>query len=121
MQPPLQSALPPAPPPQDAPGSPCPTRLAFMQSDGGLTPVCSFSGHRAVLSGPAAGVVGYARTTWEACGRRPVVALDVGGTSSDVSRFAGVYEHVYEATIAGIAISAPQLDISTVAAGGGSR
>lgn len=106
---------------QDAPGSPCATRLSFMQSDGGLTPVEFFSGHRAVLSGPAAGVVGYALTTWDPGAPTPVVALDVGGTSSDVSRFAGAYEHVFEANVAGIAIQAPQLDISTVAAGGGSR
>jgi 5-oxoprolinase (ATP-hydrolysing) len=92
-----------------------------MQSDGGLSPVEGFSGHKAVLSGPAGGVVGYALTTWDAATRRPIVALDVGGTSSDVSRFAGAFERVYEATVAGVAIQAPQLDISTVAAGGGSR
>jgi 5-oxoprolinase (ATP-hydrolysing) len=74
-------------------GKHCPTRLSFMQSDGGLTPVQYFSGHRAVLSGPAAGVVGYALTTWDPLTAQPVVALDVGGTSSDVSRFAGTYEH----------------------------
>ena len=74
-------------------GRACHTRLSFMQSDGGLTPVQYFSGHRAVLSGPAAGVVGYALTTWDPVAKQPVVALDVGGTSSDVSRFAGSYEH----------------------------
>ena len=67
------------------------------------------------------GVVGYALTTWDPTSKQPVVALDVGGTSSDVSRFAGAYEHVFEATVAGVSIQAPQLDISTVAAGGGSR
>lgn len=43
------------------------------------------------------------------------------GTSTDVSRYAGQYEHVFEATTAGVTLQAPQLDINTVAAGGGSR
>lgn len=43
------------------------------------------------------------------------------GTSTDVSRYAGEYEHVFEASTAGVSIQAPQLDINTVAAGGGSR
>jgi 5-oxoprolinase (ATP-hydrolysing) len=102
----------------EGPGAP---RLLFMQSDGGLTPVQHFSGHRAILSGPAGGVVGYARTTYDAVGRRPVVAFDMGGTSTDVSRYDGSFEHVYETTTAGVTIQAPQLDINTVAAGGGSR
>lgn len=97
------------------------TKLLFMQSDGGLAPVEDFSGHRAILSGPAGGVVGFASTTWEACGRQPVVAFDMGGTSTDVARYSGRLEHVYETTTAGVTIQAPQLDINTVAAGGGSR
>jgi len=108
-------------------------RVQFMQSDGGLTPVSGFSGHRAVLSGPAGGVVGYAMTTARvlqdvaATGvKLPndgscVVGYDMGGTSTDVSRYAGSYEHVFECVTAGVTIQAPQLDISTVAAGGGSR
>jgi 5-oxoprolinase (ATP-hydrolysing) len=48
------------------------------------------------------------------------ISLDVGGTSTDVSRFAGRYEVTYETTTAGISIQSPQLDINTVAAGGGS-
>jgi 5-oxoprolinase (ATP-hydrolysing) len=147
-------------------------RLLFMQSDGGLAPARQFSGHRAVLSGPAGGYVGYARTTrWSgafkhcalaraaqraaqrrlagngggslsaleaaadaaagadanATGNDPdappqVVGFDMGGTSTDVSRCAGgTLEHVFESTTAGVVIQAPQLDISTVAAGGGSR
>ena len=112
-------------------------KLLFMQSDGGLTPVDYFSGHRAILSGPAGGVVGYALTTY-GCNVQspsnnkntnanilskpaPVVAFDMGGTSTDVSRYDGIYEHVYETTTAGVTIQAPQLDINTVAAGGGSR
>ncbi len=96
-------------------------QLSFMQSDGGLTPVEFFSGHRAILSGPAGGVVGYALTTWDAATRQPIVAFDMGGTSTDVSRFDGRFAHVYESVTAGVAIQAPQLDINTVAAGGGSR
>lgn len=80
----------------------------------------NFRGARAILSGPAGGVVGYAVT-----GTRetdlPLIGFDMGGTSTDVSRYAGKYEHVIESTTAGVTIQAPQLDINTVAAGGGSR
>ncbi|XP_072458758.1 5-oxoprolinase isoform X2 [Notamacropus eugenii] len=96
-------------------------QVLFMRSDGGLAPMASFSGSRAVLSGPAGGVVGYAVTTYCAEGKHPVIGFDMGGTSTDVSRFAGDYEHVFEASTAGVTIQAPQLDINTVAAGGGSR
>uniref|UniRef100_A0A5F8H024 5-oxoprolinase, ATP-hydrolysing n=1 Tax=Monodelphis domestica TaxID=13616 RepID=A0A5F8H024_MONDO len=96
-------------------------QVLFMRSDGGLVPMKNFSGSRAVLSGPAGGVVGYAVTTYSAEGRHPVIGFDMGGTSTDVSRYAGDYEHVFEASTAGITIQAPQLDINTVAAGGGSR
>lgn len=93
--------------------------VLFMQSDGGLTNMESFRGARAILSGPAGGVVGYGVT-----GSRetdlPLIGFDMGGTSTDVSRFAGKYEHVVESTTAGVTIQAPQLDINTVAAGGGS-
>lgn len=132
----------------------------------------AFSGSRAILSGPAGGVVGYAVTTYRQEGGQPVIGFDMGGecgvrrrrgrnrpgrgvrlgllacpgespggcrakgprlaawlsfpdlsagTSTDVSRYAGEYEHIFEATTAGISIQAPQLDINTVAAGGGSR
>ena len=96
----------------------------FMQSDGGLASVDTFSGHKAVLSGPAGGYVGYAMTTrWGGPEVVPgqVIGFDMGGTSTDVSRYAGRYEHVFESTTAGVTIQAPQLDINTVAAGGGSR
>ncbi|XP_076810904.1 5-oxoprolinase-like [Clavelina lepadiformis] len=89
----------------------------FMQSDGGLTPIDKFNGSRAILSGPAGGVVGYAMTSFE---DQPVIGFDMGGTSTDVSRYDGEYEHVFESTTAGVTIQAPQLDINTVAAGGGS-
>ncbi|CAG9462621.1 unnamed protein product [Pedinophyceae sp. YPF-701] len=98
--------------------------LSFMQSDGGLAPLGAFSGHKAVLSGPAGGYVGYAVTTkWEGADvdGMQVIGFDMGGTSTDVSRYAGTYEHVFESTTAGVTIQAPQLDINTVAAGGGSR
>lgn len=96
------------------------TRIEFMQSDGGLIDYRKFSGLRAILSGPAGGVVGYAQTSWDAEERKPVIGFDMGGTSTDVSRYAGVYDHVFETTTAGISIQSPQLDIHTVAAGGGS-
>lgn len=97
-------------------------RCEFMQSDGGLVDVSSFSGLRAILSGPAGGVVGYALTSYDPETKIPVIGFDMGGTSTDVSRYgSGRYEHVFETTTAGVTIQSPQLDINTVAAGGGSR
>lgn len=97
-------------------------RCEFMQSDGGLVDVSSFSGLRAILSGPAGGVVGYALTSYDPETKVPVIGFDMGGTSTDVSRYgSGRYEHVFETTTAGVTIQSPQLDINTVAAGGGSR
>lgn len=96
------------------------TRVQFMQSDGGLVDVSAFSGLRAILSGPAGGVVGYAKTSWHPDDRVPVIGFDMGGTSTDVSRYGGDLSHVFETTTAGVTIQSPQLDISTVAAGGGS-
>lgn len=75
---------------------------------------------RAVLSGPAGGVVGYARTSFDPEEKTPIIGFDMGGTSTDVSRFDGSLEHTFENLTAGITIMAPQLDINTVAAGGGS-
>ncbi|NDY72202.1 5-oxoprolinase [Desulfobacter hydrogenophilus] len=97
------------------------TGLLFMQSDGGLAGADGFTGSRAILSGPAGGVVGYAMTTFDAERKQPVIGFDMGGTSTDVSRFGGEYELVFETEIAGVRIQAPQLHIKTVAAGGGSR
>jgi len=97
-------------------------RCEFMQSDGGLVDVDQFSGLKAILSGPAGGVVGYALTSYDPDTKTPVIGFDMGGTSTDVSRYgAGRYEHVFETTTAGVTIQSPQLDINTVAAGGGSR
>ena len=97
-------------------------RCEFMQSDGGLVDVDLFSGLRAILSGPAGGVVGYALTSYDANTKTPLIGFDMGGTSTDVSRYgSGRYDHVFETTTAGVTIQSPQLDINTVAAGGGSR
>ena len=102
-------------------------QVFFMQSDGGLAPLDKFTGSKAILSGPAGGVVGYATTSrqsQERAGIRelmPVIGFDMGGTSTDVSRYHMDYEHIFETEIAGTAIQAPQLNINTVAAGGGSR
>ncbi|GBE85649.1 Uncharacterized protein SCP_0801690 [Sparassis crispa] len=95
-------------------------RVEFMGSDGGLVDLNNFSGLKSILSGPAGGVVGYALTSWDEKKKLPIIGLDVGGTSTDVSRFDGRYEVVYETTTAGVTIQSPQLDINTVAAGGGS-
>ncbi|AGF77469.1 N-methylhydantoinase B/acetone carboxylase, alpha subunit [Desulfocapsa sulfexigens DSM 10523] len=97
------------------------TPLLFMQSDGGLAPAEDFTGSRAILSGPAGGVVGYAMTTYSRETKKPVIGFDMGGTSTDVSRYGGDYDLTFETKTAGVRIQAPQLDIRTVAAGGGSR
>lgn len=97
----------------------CP--LLFMQSDGGLTAADSFKGSNAILSGPAGGVVGCALTAYPEINQRPVIGFDMGGTSTDISRYNGSYELVQETKTAGVRIQAPQMHIKTVAAGGGSR
>jgi 5-oxoprolinase (ATP-hydrolysing) len=94
-------------------------RLLFMQSNGGLTDATSFRGKDAILSGPAGGIVGMARTA-RAAGFRKVIGFDMGGTSTDVSHFAGELERQYETQVAGVLMRAPMLSIHTVAAGGGS-
>ncbi|MFJ4583181.1 hydantoinase B/oxoprolinase family protein [Streptomyces echinatus] len=94
-------------------------RLMFMQSNGGLTEAGRFRGKDAVLSGPAGGIVGMARMSQRA-GFDRVIGFDMGGTSTDVSHFAGAYERVFTTRIAGVRLCAPMLDIHTVAAGGGS-
>ncbi|MBT3152108.1 hydantoinase B/oxoprolinase family protein [Streptomyces sp. CHD11] len=94
-------------------------RLMFMQSNGGLTEAGQFRGKDAVLSGPAGGIVGMARMS-RLAGFDRVIGFDMGGTSTDVSHFAGEYERVFTTQIAGVRLRAPMLDIHTVAAGGGS-
>lgn len=93
--------------------------LQFMQSHGGLVEAGHFRGKDAILSGPAGGIVGMARTS-RAAGVERVIGFDMGGTSTDVSHVAGEYERVLDAVVAGVRVRAPMLDITTVAAGGGS-
>jgi 5-oxoprolinase (ATP-hydrolysing) len=94
-------------------------RLQFMQSSGGLTDAQLFRGKDAILSGPAGGIVGMARTA-QAAGFGRVIGFDMGGTSTDVSHFAGEFERQYETQVGGVRMRAPMLSIHTVAAGGGS-
>jgi 5-oxoprolinase (ATP-hydrolysing) len=94
-------------------------RLFFMQSNGGLTDAGRFRGKDAILSGPAGGIVGMAKTAAEA-GFDHVIGFDMGGTSTDVSHYAGTYERTSERAVAGVRVRAPMLEIHTVAAGGGS-
>ncbi|MFE1984134.1 hydantoinase B/oxoprolinase family protein [Streptomyces mirabilis] len=94
-------------------------RLMFMQSNGGLAEAGQFRGKDAILSGPAGGIVGMARMS-QLAGFDRVIGFDMGGTSTDVSHFAGEYERVFTTRIAGVRLRAPMLDIHTVAAGGGS-
>ncbi|MGY4830173.1 hydantoinase B/oxoprolinase family protein [Sphaerotilaceae bacterium SBD11-9] len=129
----------------DMPG----VKLFFMQSSGGLTDAHAFQGKDAILSGPAGGIVGMVRTAQLAApdlagtrdhppsgaraglGRpapRPadaqvdvrVIGFDMGGTSTDVSHFAGEFERAFETQVAGVRMRAPMMSIHTVAAGGGS-
>jgi 5-oxoprolinase (ATP-hydrolysing) len=94
-------------------------KLLFMQSNGGLTDAESFRGKDSILSGPAGGIVGMARTARDA-GFAKAIGFDMGGTSTDVSHFAGEFEREYETQVAGVRMRAPMLSIHTVAAGGGS-
>ena len=94
-------------------------RLFFMQSSGGLTDAARFQGRDAILSGPAGGIVGMVKTG-EAAGHAKLIGFDMGGTSTDVSHYAGDYERSFETEVAGVRMRAPMMDIHTVAAGGGS-
>jgi 5-oxoprolinase (ATP-hydrolysing) len=110
------ASLPRKPKTERAPGS---ARLMFMTSSGGLTAAELFNGKDAILSGPAGGVVGMAETGRSA-GLSRLIGFDMGGTSTDVSHFAGEYERTFEAEVAGVRMRAPMMLIHTVAAGGGS-
>jgi 5-oxoprolinase (ATP-hydrolysing) len=101
--------------PPDEPG---PT-LQFMMSSGGLTAADRFKGRDAILSGPAGGVVGMARTG-QITGEERVIGFDMGGTSTDVAHFDGSFERTLQAQVAGVRMRAPMLQVHTVAAGGGS-
>jgi 5-oxoprolinase (ATP-hydrolysing) len=94
-------------------------RLLFMQSNGGLADAQRFAGKDAILSGPAGGIVGAARTA-ERGGFAKIIAFDMGGTSTDVSHYAGEFERSFETLVAGVRMRAPMMRINTVAAGGGS-
>ncbi|MHC8508981.1 MAG: hydantoinase B/oxoprolinase family protein [Rhodospirillales bacterium] len=94
-------------------------RLMFMQSSGGLTDAHLFQGKDSILSGPAGGVVGMVRTARMA-GFEKVIGFDMGGTSTDVAHYDGVYERAFETHVAGVRMRAPMMNIHTVAAGGGS-
>ncbi|MGW2248719.1 hydantoinase B/oxoprolinase family protein [Kitasatospora sp. NPDC001660] len=94
-------------------------RLMFMQSNGGLAEAGHFRGKDAILSGPAGGIVGMVRMS-RLAGFERVIGFDMGGTSTDVSHFAGEYERVVTTQVAGVRLRAPMLAIHTVAAGGGS-
>lgn len=94
-------------------------RLFFMQSSGGLTDAHVFQGKDAILSGPAGGIVGMARTAGLG-GHDKVIGFDMGGTSTDVSHYAGAFEREFETQVAGVRMRAPMMSIHTVAAGGGS-
>ncbi|MFD8447331.1 hydantoinase B/oxoprolinase family protein [Streptomyces globisporus] len=94
-------------------------RLMFLQSNGGLREATRFRGKDAVLSGPAGGVVGMVRTSQQA-GHDRVIGFDMGGTSTDVSHYAGEFERELGTQVAGVRMRAPMMSIHTVAAGGGS-
>ncbi|HEY9028635.1 MAG TPA: hydantoinase/oxoprolinase family protein, partial [Burkholderiaceae bacterium] len=94
-------------------------KLFFMQSSGGLTDAHAFQGKDAILSGPAGGIVGMVRTA-ELADFGHVIGFDMGGTSTDVSHYAGEFERAFETQVAGVRMRAPMMSIHTVAAGGGS-
>ena len=94
-------------------------RLMFMQSNGGLTDAYRFQGKDSILSGPAGGIVGAVETS-KIAGFNKIISFDMGGTSTDVSHYAGEYERAYDTHVAGVRIRSPIMRIHTVAAGGGS-
>ena len=96
-----------------------PERLQFMQSNGGLVDQRIFQGKDSVLSGPAGGVVGMVAAC-AGIGDERLIGFDMGGTSTDVSLYAGGFERVNETELAGIRLRAPMIRIHTIAAGGGS-
>ncbi len=93
--------------------------LFFMQSSGGLTQAHHFQGKDAILSGPAGGIVGMVRTA-QAAGHSKLIGFDMGGTSTDVSHFAGEYERAFDTEVGGVRVRAPMMSIHSIAAGGGS-
>jgi 5-oxoprolinase (ATP-hydrolysing) len=102
-----------------AAGLPSSAKLHFMQSNGGLAEATAFRGKDAILSGPAGGVVGMVAAS-APLGNERLIGFDMGGTSTDVSHFAGRFELADESLVAGVRVRAPMMRIHTVAAGGGS-
>ena len=100
-------------------GAQNPGQLLFMQSSGGLIDAGKFRGRDAILSGPAGGVIGCVHTA-KLAGFDKVIGFDMGGTSTDVSHYAGEFEKAYETEVAGVRMRVPMMYIHTVAAGGGS-
>ncbi|KAH6082085.1 hypothetical protein HBI65_207560 [Parastagonospora nodorum] len=98
-----------------------PKRVEFICSDGSLRNAGKFGGNDALLSGPAGGVVGIAKSCYDMEDQTPIIGFDMGGTSTDVSRYDGKFDYLAESTIAGRNVSTAMLNIATVAAGGGSR
>jgi 5-oxoprolinase (ATP-hydrolysing) len=94
-------------------------QLLFMQSSGGLTQANRFCGKDAILSGPAGGIVGMVRTA-RLAGHERLIGFDMGGTSTDVSHYAGRYERAFDTEVAGVRVRTPMMKIHTIAAGGGS-
>ncbi len=94
-------------------------KLMFMQSNGGLVDADLFQGKDSILSGPAGGIVGAVKTCALA-GYDKIIGFDMGGTSTDVSHYAGEYERSLETEVAGVRLRSPMMSIHTVAAGGGS-
>ena len=109
----VAGALGATPPDEDGP------TLLFMMSSGGLTAADRFKGRDAILSGPAGGVVGMARTG-QIAGHDKVIGFDMGGTSTDVAHFDGTFERAFETQVAGVRMRTPMVRVHTVAAGGGS-
>jgi 5-oxoprolinase (ATP-hydrolysing) len=95
------------------------SQLRLLTSAGGLVAGEHFCCKDSILSGPAGGVVGFSRVA-QAAGFERAIGFDMGGTSTDVSRFDGRFEFEYETQKAGVRLVAPTMAIETVAAGGGS-
>lgn len=93
------------------------TELLFIKSDGGLCAAEDFRGYNSILSGPAGGLTALKSLYQD----RALIGFDMGGTSTDVSRFAGDFDLSFDSEIEGLLLQSPQLDITTIAAGGGSR
>ncbi len=98
-----------------------PGRVRVMQSSGGSVSLGAAAQEpvRTVLSGPAGGVVG-ALAVARLAGYPDIITLDMGGTSTDVSLCPGRLQETVAASLGGVPIGVPMLDVHTVGAGGGS-